>query len=203
MTILQTLGQFLLYMLTAIFVENTVFSRGFGVSRMTKLLTDDKTDRYTFCAFLCLILVVSAPFSYFWNQFLQAPEFWYRDYVRPVGLMVILSLVFVLVVLFVSILPLGNKKELLAMLPIASFNCAVLGPLLVTQAQNFDFVQSMAFALGSGLGYSFALWLVWEGEDRLSEEHIPTSLRGLPINLIYIGILSLAIYGLTGHPLSV
>ncbi len=203
MTTLQTLGQFLLYMLTAIFVENVVFTRGLGVSRMTKLLTENREDQYIFCAILCLILVISAPFSFFWNQYLQAPEFWYRDYIRPMGMMVILSLAFVVVVIFVSVLPIRNKKDMLATLPLATFNCAVLGPLLITQTQNYDFIQSMAFALGSGLGYGFALWLVNEGERNLSEEHVPKSLKGLPINLLYIGILALAIYGLTGHRLTI
>ncbi len=202
MTILQTLGQFILYMLTAVLVENTIFTRGLGVSRLTKLMREDKNDRYIFCSFLCLILVLSAPFSYLWNRFLLTPEFWYRDYIRPMGLMVIVSLVFVVILLFVSIFPIGKKKELLAMLPLASFNCAVLGPLLITQSQNYDFLQSMAFALGSGLGYVFALWIVSEGESKLNEEFVPKSLQGLPINLLYIGILALVIYGFTGHRLS-
>ena len=30
---------------------------------------------------------------------------------------------------------------------------------------------------------------------------VPRAFRGLPILLIYIGILSLALYGLLGHPL--
>ncbi len=203
MSYLQVLAQFILYMLTAVFVENAIFTRGLGVSRLTKLLGEDKNDRYIFCSFLCLISVLSAPFSFMWNRFLQAPEFWYRDYIRPMGLMVIVSFTFVLVLIFISILPIRNKKDLFAMLPLASFNCAVLGPLLITQSQNYDFLQSMAFSFGSGLGYVFALWIVSEGERKMQEENVPKSLRGLPINLLYIGILSLAIYGFTGHRLSI
>ena len=39
--------------------------------------------------------------------------------------------------------------------------------------------------------------------DSMEEADIPATFRGLPINLLYIGILALAIYGLTGHRLAI
>ena len=50
-----------------------------------------------------------------------------------------------------------------------------------------------------------SIWLssgdvvVMGGEKRLESEKIPAMFRGLPITLLYIGILALAIYGFTGH----
>ena len=51
----------------------------------------------------------------------------------------------------------------------------------------------------SGLGYGFAVLIVAEGERKMNNRKVPSTFRGLPIKLIYIGILALAIYGLTGH----
>ncbi len=199
----QNLAQFLLYALVAVFVENSVFTRGFGVSRLTKLVEDKAVDSFIFCALLCLVLVLSAPFGFLWNRFLARPEYWYRDYVRPVGLVVILVAAFVLMVLLVSLMPIRNKKEILAVLPLACFNCAVMGPILITQAQSYDFTQTMGFALGSGLGYGMAVLMVTEGRTKLRSSKVPHSLRGLPVDLLYIGILAMAIYGLTGHRLAI
>ena len=201
--VLQNLAQFLVYAVLALFVENAVFTRGFGVSRLTKLVGDRAVDSFIFCSLLCLILVVSAPFGYLWNQFLTKPEFWYRDYVRPLGLVVVTTVIFAVVVLVLSLLPIRNKKEILAVLPLASFNCAVMGPMLITQAQNYNFAQTMGFALGSGLGYSLAVLMVTEGQEKLLSPKVPKSLRGLPVDLLYIGILAMAIYGLTGHRLAI
>ena len=53
--------------------------------------------------------------------------------------------------------------------------------------------------LGSGLGYLLAVMLVTEAGNRLRSKAIPEAFRGLPITLIYIGVLALAIYGFTGH----
>jgi len=41
--------------------------------------------------------------------------------------------------------------------------------------------------------------LVAGAGNRLRSKAIPEAFRGLPITLIYIGVLALAIYGFTGH----
>ena len=49
-----------------------------------------------------------------------------------------------------------------------------------------------------GVRSVLAVLLVTEGQRRLRSRRIPASFRGLPITLVYIGILALAIYGFTG-----
>ena len=75
----------------------------------------------------------------------------------------------------------------------------VLGTVLVERTQSFTLEQSMGFGLGSGLGYLLAVMLVTEADRRLRSEAIPEAFRGLPITLVYVGVLALAIYGFTGH----
>lgn len=60
-------------------------------------------------------------------------------------------------------------------------------------------LQSIAFALGSGLGYVFAVFIVREGRRRLRSKAISSIFQGLPSSMIYVGVLSLAIYALVGH----
>jgi len=59
-------------------------------------------------------------------------------------------------------------------------------------------VSKVSFGFGSGVGYLVAVLGVDEGRRRLRSKDIPHIFRGLPSVLIYIGILSLAIYGLVG-----
>ena len=55
-------------------------------------------------------------------------------------------------------------------------------------------------AVGVFFSYAvLAVMLVTEADRRLRSEAIPEAFRGLPITLIYIGVLALAIYGFTGH----
>ena len=59
-------------------------------------------------------------------------------------------------------------------------------------------ISKVSFGFGSGVGYLVAVLVVDEGRRRLRSKDIPHIFRGLPSVLIYIGILSLAIYGLVG-----
>ena len=88
---------------------------------------------------------------------------------------------------------------LLRILPLAALNSCVLGTVLVERTQSFTLGQSWGFGFGSGLGYVLAVLLVTEARHRLRSKAIPEAFRGLPITLVYIGVLALAIYGFTGH----
>ncbi len=197
--LMQNLGTFFLYAIIAVFAQNAVFTRGFGVSRLTKLVGDSTVDSFVFCGLLCLVQVVSAPLGFLANQMLSAPHVWYRDYVRPLSYIVCILIAFGLVLFIIALARPANQKDLAVALPIATLNCAVLGPMLITSSQNYDFVQTMGFALGSGIGYTLAVIIVTEGQRKMSGRNVPSTFKGLPINLLYIGILALAIYGITGH----
>lgn len=80
----------------------------------------------------------------------------------------------------------------------ATFNCAVIGSLVLMVQQNMTLATSLGYAIGTGIGYLLACILIWEGIRRLRLCDIPKPFRGFPIMLIYIGILSLSIYGITG-----
>ena len=172
-----------------------------GVSRLVKLVEDSTVDTLTFGGLLCLIQLVAAPLS-FWVDLLITPLSW-RNAVRPF-LFILCSTVAFFVVLGVLLLIWKQKaRRMLAVLPMATFNTAVLGVLLIAATESFNLVQTMGFALGSGVGYTAAVVVVSEGQRRMRQDMIPGSFKGLPVTLIYIGILALAIYGFTGHRISI
>ena len=118
------------------------------------------------------------------------------------GMMLCITQVLVAPVAFLAgrfIAPLDNRAQLLRIVPLAALNSGVLGTVLVERTQSFTLGQSLGFGLGSGLGYVLAVLLVTEARHRLRSKAIPKAFRGLPITLVYIGVLALAIYGFTGH----
>lgn len=201
--VLQSLADFFVLMLVAMFVQNAIFTRGLGISRLIKLVGDSTVDTIIFCSLLTLIQVLSAPLGYFANQFLTSSTWWFHEYIRPLVLVVCAVAAFLFAILLIMLLRLPHRKEMMAVLPMATFNCAVLGPMLITATQSYTFVQTMGFALGSALGYGFAVILLSEGQRKLSSKKVPAPFRGLPVNLLYLGILALAIYGLTGHRVAI
>ncbi len=81
-------------------------------------------------------------------------------------------------------------------LPVAALNTALFYALLHTAAQSLSFARAMGYALGAGLGYVAALLIVLYARKRLAISPVPRSFRGLPILLVYLGLVSLALYGL-------
>lgn len=201
--VLLNLSIFFGYAIMAVFAQNAVFSRGLGVSRLVKMVTDSSVDGLIFCGLLTLIQVVSAPMAYGINKMLQEPEYWFRDYIRPLSLVVCACVAFLLILVVLLIFKPTNYKDITAVLPMATFNTAVIGPLLLIDTLNFTFAQTMGFAMGSGIGYGLAVLIVGEGQRKMSNRNVPAPFRGLPINLLYIGILAIAIYGLVGHRIAI
>ena len=195
--VLHLVGVFFSYAVLAIFAQNAIFTRGLGVSRLVQLVGDKRTSSWWFALMLCITQVLVAPLAFYAGRLLAPlPN---RAQLRPVVYLACIAVVclFELVVLKLAKGP--RSGQLIRILPIAAMNSGVLGTVLVERTQSFTLEQSIGFGLGSGLGYLLAVMLVTEAQNRLRSRAIPEAFRGLPVTLIYIGMLALAIYGFTGH----
>ena len=195
--VLHLVGVFFSYAVLAIFAQNAIFTRGLGVSRLVQLVGDKRTSSWWFALMLCITQVLVAPLAFYAGRLLAPlPN---RAQLRPVVYLACIAVVclFELVVLKLAKGP--RSGQLIRILPIAAVNSGVLGTVLVERTQSFTLEQSIGFGLGSGRGYLLAVMLVTEAQNRLRSRAIPEAFRGLPITLIYIGVLALAIYGFTGH----
>ena len=190
---------FFSYALLAIFAQNAVFTRALGVSRMVQLVGDDRTSSALFGMMLCITQVLVAPAAFFAGRWFIAPLD-NRAQLRPLVYIASIAVVCLaehLVLWLLRSLP--RRSQLLRIVPLAALNSGVLGTVLVERTQTFTLGESLGFGLGSGIGYVLAVLLVTEARHRLRSKAIPKAFRGLPITLVYIGVLALAIYGFTGH----
>lgn len=190
---------FFSYALLAIFAQNAVFTRALGVSRMVQLVGDDRTSSALFGMMLCITQVLVAPVAFLAGRWFIAPLD-NRAQLRPLVYIASIAVVCLaehLVLWLLRSLP--RRAQLLRIVPLAALNSGVLGTVLVERTQSFTLGESLGFGLGSGLGYVLAVLLVTEARHRLRSKAIPKAFRGLPITLVYIGVLALAIYGFTGH----
>lgn len=190
--VLDAVVTFSAYALIAVLMQNAVFARGLGVSRLIQLMGDGNAR--LFGLVLCAVQLLTAPLAWLAGTWI-APLAW-RAAVRP---LVYIACITVTACVLSVLAVLVGSEALRDCIPRAAFTSCVLGTLLVSQTQSFTLLQSMGFGLGSGLGYILAVALVAEAQVRLRRSDIPAVFRGLPITLIYIGILALAIYGFIGH----
>ena len=83
-------------------------------------------------------------------------------------------------------------------LPLITTNCAVLGVALFQTAREYDFVQSVTFSVGGGLGFTLALVLMASVRERLTLSNVPDLAQGTALSLMLAGILSLSFMGFAG-----
>ncbi len=186
------------YAVLAVFAQNAIFTRALGVSRLVQLVGDDRTSSWLFGLQLCITQVLVAPLAWYAGSWIVPLE--NRAQLRPLAYVAAIAVVCTAEELVLGLgrrLPIAGK--LLRIVPAAALNSCVLGTVLVERTQSFTLMQSLGFGLGSGVGYLLAVLLVTEAQHRLRSKAIPSAFRGLPITLVYIGVLALAIYGFTGH----
>ncbi len=184
--------------LSATILENVIFTRPMGISES---ITNKKYDReMPIFALAVLILttlssLVGSGLRYMTDTLLpDLPEYGQE---AILFLAVIISYAVMWGVLkykFATYLPRFNS-----LLARAALSGAVYGCLLMAGATDLDALSSVVYGLGTGCGMVVAVWLLGVARRRFSYIDLPRAFKGMPIMLLYLGILSLVIYGLLGH----
>ncbi|HEY5719418.1 MAG TPA: Rnf-Nqr domain containing protein, partial [Gammaproteobacteria bacterium] len=77
-------------------------------------------------------------------------------------------------------------------------NCIILAVPLLNATNDATFVEGIGLALGSGLGFALALFLMSCARERVELAPVPPVFRGLPISFIIAGLFAMAFLGFSG-----
>ncbi|OGW36392.1 MAG: electron transport complex subunit RsxA [Nitrospirae bacterium RBG_13_39_12] len=83
-------------------------------------------------------------------------------------------------------------------LALISTNCIILAVPLINAGEHYSFIESLAFAFGSGLGFSLALVIMASIREKLELADVPAPFKGLPIAFIVTGLIAIAFAGFSG-----
>lgn len=176
-----------LLILGGVLANNFVFEKFLGSA---VLLGFSKKENKLLAAGLGVLAVV----------LISAPLTWavYTYCLEPAHLGFMQILVFTALILCVAYLVArlaGSlfKKELGAFFPVLAVNGAVLGLALAVIADGLSFVPAMLSAVGVGLGFFCGLFVFSALREKIDELFVPKSFRGLPIELLAAGIISMAL----------
>jgi electron transport complex protein RnfA len=122
----------------------------------------------------------------------------HMEYLQLISYITVIAAAVQLVEMFVKKQSPELFRALGIYLPLITTNCAVLGVALFQTAREYDFVQSLTFALGGGIGFTLALTLLASVRERVRFSHVPNAMMGTALTLMLAGILSLAFMGFAG-----
>ena len=143
-----------------------------------------------------MVMVVSAALSWVVYQFIMI----------PLQLEFLKIIVFIgIVAAFVQSADTIMKKvsptmyyKLGVYLALITTNCIIIAVPLKNAGEHYNFLESMAFALGSGIGFGLALIIMASIREKLEVADVPRPFRGLPISFILAGLIALAFTGFSG-----
>lgn len=81
-------------------------------------------------------------------------------------------------------------------LPLIAVNCAILGACLFAVLREYDFLSSVFYALGSGLGWLLVICLIASLKRRLDMTKVPDSLGKTGVTMLIAAIMAMAFQGL-------
>lgn len=199
--VLREIGLFFTLALASMTIQNAIFARALGVSRLVSLI-DETADTIIFGVLLSIVNVLSSILYYFVNT-LWLRQQSYATLIRPLIMVLCMSVVFFIIfVLTVKFIHYDYLTKAVAALPLATFNCTVIGTLLIATTSQFSLGNMIAFGIGTSIGFVLAVLLVTEGQRRLKSRAMPAAFRGLPATLLFLAGLAMAVYGLSGHSYS-
>lgn len=130
----------------------------------------------------------------------------YYTILVPLGLEYLRFIVFIIVIAaFVQLVEMIIERyfeslyySLGIFLPLITVNCAILGVSLFMVIREYNLIQSFAFGVGSGLGWTLAIVAMAGIRKKIMGAKIPKGLEGAGITLIITGIMALAFLGFSG-----
>ncbi|HEY7865036.1 MAG TPA: electron transport complex subunit RsxA [Psychromonas sp.] len=142
------------------------------------------------------VLTLTAAVSYIVNKYILLP----LDlvYLQTLGFILVIAVV----VQFTEMVMHKTSPTLYRLLgiflPLITTNCAILGLALLNINENHDFVESIIYGFGAGVGFSLVLVVFSSMRERLAASDIPLPFKGGSIAMITAGLMSLAFMGFTG-----
>jgi electron transport complex protein RnfA len=83
-------------------------------------------------------------------------------------------------------------------LPLITTNCAILGLALFQTFKEYNFLQSLVYAIGAGVGFTLAITLMAGLREKLELANVPSVSQGAAMSLMLGGLLSLSFMGFAG-----
>lgn len=187
--------EYLLIFITAVFVNNIVFSQFLGICPFLGVSKKISTATGMGAA-VTFVLTLSTIVTYLIQIYVLNPN--NLGYLQTlVFILVIAALVQMVEIVLKKVSP-PLYQALGIFLPLITTNCAVLGVAILVMQKEFSLIQSIVYAVSTAIGFALALIIFAGIREQLEMVDIPKGMRGMSIVLITAGLVSLAFMGFSG-----
>jgi electron transport complex protein RnfA len=188
-------GHLFAIFLGALIIQNFVFSKYLGLCVFFGT-SQKKSTAVGMGITFTFVIVFASLMSWFLYQFVLKP---YRlDYLQIIVFIGLVSLTVQAVDTILRKINPALFKAFGVYLVLVIANCIVIAVPLILADNEYNMFESLMLALGAGLGFLLALFLMSSVRERLEFANVPVSYRGLPIAFIVAGLFALSFMGFSG-----
>ncbi len=185
--------------LIAIFVQNSIFERALGIN---VLLYASRKREHLLGFFAAITYTTTISAAIIWNFDRLFAENEYYSIFMPILYVAVVSVLYIVTLVLIWRFFPKLFRNIRKYVHLSVFNCSVIGALFLCSVQGADIFTYIGYGFGTGIGFLLAAYLLYIAADRLNSPLVPAAFRGFPIMLVYVGILSLALYAFTGYTTS-
>ena len=195
----------------SIFVDNMIFAYFLGMCSYLAVSKNVKTSLGLGLA-VTFVLVITEPINYLLQVYVLGPDCLVKDvdlsYLSFILFIAIIAGIVQLVEMAVEKFSPSLYAALGIFLPLIAVNCAIMGASLFMQqriklpidnAQAISSIgDSIAYAIGSGLGWTLAIVMFGAIREKMEYSDIPNLLQGMGIAFITVGLMAMAMMCFSG-----
>ncbi len=189
---MSDITKILLAIVTTVLIDNVVLSQFMGLCPFLGVSKQLKTALGMGAAVIFVITVASAATSALYRGILLPNELTYLNTI--VFIVVIAALVQFVEMILRKFSP-ALYNALGVYLPLITTNCAVLGVALTNVQQDNSIGMSILTGFGTAAGFALAILILAGIRERIAQNDIPKSFRGMPITLLCAGLMAIAFFG--------
>ncbi len=179
----------------AIFTNNMILSNFLGMCSFIAVSSEIKTSLSLGQA-VTFVLACTSVLNYLVYEMILVPLG--LEYMRFIVFIIVIAAFVQLVEMIIERYFESLYYSLGIFLPLITVNCAILGVSLFMIIREYNLIQSFAFGVGSGLGWTLAIVAMAGIRKKIKNAKIPKGLEGPGITLIITGIMALAFLGFSG-----
>lgn len=192
---METIYQYLIVFITAIFINNVVLSQILGICPFLGVSKKINTA-LGMAAAVAFVLVLATLVTYLLQYYVLVP--YGLEYMQTIAfILVIAALVQMVEIILKKVSP-SLYQALGVFLPLITTNCAVLGVAILVIQKDFNLIMGIWYALSTALGFGLALVIFAGIREQLSMVSIPKGMQGMSIALVTAGLLAMAFMGFSG-----
>jgi electron transport complex protein RnfA len=182
--------------IAAVFVNNIVLAQFLGICPFLGV-SNKVSTALGMSGAVVFVMSISGMVTYLIHEYILVP--YDLTYLRTITFILIIAALVQMVEIILKKMSPPLYQALGVFLPLITTNCAVLGiAILALGLEQNSLLKAVFFNASNAIGFGLALVIFASIREQLELADVPKEMKGIPINLLVAGLLSLAFLGFTG-----